>query len=106
METICNQRDSSIYSFTLRIWLCTGPFFGSFVLLCVFPVGAVEDMAAERVAFREIGVVEVFGGVVGHPEFFHDAAGALVLGDGEGDEAGKIEGVEGVVEDGARAFGG
>jgi len=67
---------------------------------------AVEDVPAEGVTFREIGVVEVFGGVVGHAEFFHDAAGAEICRDGEGDEVGEIEVLEGVVEDGAGAFGG
>lgn len=66
---------------------------------------AVEDVAAERVAFREAGVVEVVGGVVGHGELFHDAAGAEICRDGEGDEACEVEGVEGVMENGAGAFG-
>ena len=67
---------------------------------------AVEDVATEGVAFREIRVVEVFGGVVRHAELFHDAAGAEICRDGEGDEARELEGVEGVVEDGAGTFSG
>jgi len=51
-------------------------------------------------------VVEVCVRIVDHAELFHDAAGALVPGDGEGNETGELEGVEGVMEDGTGAFGG
>jgi len=49
-------------------------------------------------------MVEVVGGIVGHGELFHDATGAMVGRDGEGDDLGKCEGGEAVVEDGAGAF--
>ena len=43
-------------------------------------------MGAEGMVFGEVGVVEVFAGVVGHADFFHDAAGAEVGDRCEGDE--------------------
>jgi len=51
-------------------------------------------------------VVEVVCGIVKHAQLFHDAAGALVRRDGEGDEVGEIEGTKRVMENGAGAFGG
>ena len=76
------------------------------MLVLVFPVDPVEDVTAQRVAFRQVRVVEVRVRIMNHAELFHDAAGALVPGDGEGNETGELEGVEGVMEDGAGAFGG
>ena len=80
--------------------------FPSFKTERVFPVDPVEDVTAQCVAFWQVRVVEVCVRIVDHTQLFHDAAGALVLRDGEGDEAGELEGVEGVMEDGAGAFGG
>lgn len=50
------------------------------------------------------GVGEVGFGV--HVEFFEDAAGALVAGEGGGDDVGFVELLEGVVEEGLAHFGG
>lgn len=61
-------------------------------------------MAAQSVTWRQVGVVEVVGGVIGHAELFHHAAGAQVFGNGEGDEAVELKGVEGLINDGARAL--
>ena len=63
-------------------------------------------MAAKSVTWWQGGVVEVVGWVVGHAELFHHAAGAQVAGNGESDEAVELELVEGVIDDGASAFGG
>lgn len=41
-------------------------------------------------AFRQVGVEEVRGGVVDHADLFHDAARAQVGGDSEGNEAGEV----------------
>lgn len=57
-------------------------------------------------AGREARVVEIIGGVVSHADFFHDAAGAEIAGHGEGDEFFEGERTEGVLNDGASAFGG
>ena len=53
------------------------------MLVLVFPVDPVEDVSAQCVAFGQARVVEVRLGIVNHAELFHDAAGALVLRDGE-----------------------
>jgi hypothetical protein len=59
-----------------------------------------------RVPGGDARVVEVELGAVGHVELFHDAARGSVADGGDGDDFGEMEGVEGVVDDGARAFGG
>ena len=59
------------------------PHFASFMLVLVFPVDPVEDVTAQRVAFRQVRVVEVSLRIMNHAELFHDPAGALVLRDGE-----------------------
>ena len=61
-------------------------------------------MAAQWVADGDFGVVEIFGGVVTHAEFFHDPAGALVSWNGEGDDLRERESCEGVIEKSLRAF--
>ena len=55
-------------------------------------------------AGRQVGVVEVAGRVVDHAQLLHHAAGAEILRDGEGDDFGKLESEEGVVDDGAGTF--
>lgn len=54
---------------------------------------------------REERVVEVVGGIVSHAEFFHDAAGAEIGGDSEGDERGESESAGGVADNFAGGFG-
>ena len=49
-------------------------------------------------------MVEIVGGVVRHAELFHHAARAQISGEGERDEARELERIEGVIDDGARAF--
>ena len=53
---------------------------------------------------REPGMVEVIGGVVGHADFFHDAAGAEIGGNGEGDKFLERERTKSVAHNGASAF--
>ena len=66
----------------------------------------IENVAAQRVTFGQDRVVEIVGRVVGHAELFHHAAGAQVVWNREGDQAIELERVEGMIDDGARAFGG
>lgn len=66
----------------------------------------VENMAAERVAGRDAGVIEVKLGMVNHAQSFHHAAGGKVGGHGEGDDLRQAQGLEAVIEHGAGAFGG
>ena len=63
-------------------------------------------MATERVAWRQVGVVEVVGGIARKPELLHDADGAEICRGGEGDNLRQSEDVECVGEDGASAFSG
>ena len=50
-------------------------------------------------AFGDSGVIEVFGGIAGHAELFHDATGAEIGRDGEGDNFVEREGGEGVMQE-------
>ena len=55
-------------------------------------------------AFGDAGMVEVFGGVGGHAELFHDAAGADVGRDGEGNDFTEHERGECVMHESLSAF--
>jgi len=69
-------------------------------------VNAIEEMAAQRMALGQAGVVEVGGGIVNHADLLHHPARALILGNGKRDKAGEAKGLKGEVNHGARAFGG
>lgn len=55
-------------------------------------------------ALRQVGMVEVVGGVAGHAKLFHDPNGAEVCRGGEGNDLRQCEHVERVIEDGACAL--
>lgn len=59
---------------------------------------------ANRVTCRQLGTIEVIGGIVDHVEFFHDAARTRVFRDRERDERGQLEEGESAEDDRLRSF--
>lgn len=67
---------------------------------------AVEEVPPQGVAFGKVRMVEIAGGIEGHPGFFHDATGTEIRRDGEGYDFGQLERFVTVPEHGARCLAG
>lgn len=57
-------------------------------------------------ACGEAWVVESFGGILSHPDFFHDAGGAEIGGYGERNDFGQLQRRESMTDDGESCLGG
>ena len=64
----------------------------------------VENVSAERVAFRQAWMVEIVLRIASHTQLLHDADGAQIRRNRERDERGKMQVVESVANDGTGAF--
>src|SRR5580704_11510046 len=62
-------------------------------------------MAAQRMAFREAGMIEVAGGIVCHAQCFHHAARAKISGDCERNHALELQFFEAAAKRCARTLG-
>ena len=66
----------------------------------------VEDVAAERMGFRQARMIEVVARIVGHSDLFHHAARAHVSGTVKETRLSRPSSLKCVMDHGARAFGG
>lgn len=69
-------------------------------------VEPVQHVAAQRMTGRKVGVVEIIGRIPRHCKLLHDAAGAHIRGNREGNEFLQAQLAERIFHYGACAFGG